>query len=223
MEYTGIFDFPGASRLEAECLAGFVSPPVCPTYAPCEHPNKRGGGGGVSVMVLTSACKYIFIPSLPRPAYKPTRSLAHLTTSTTNNNLQTTTPSPSSSPSISAIVGGVVFLAVFLLRGHCKNKAPEPKLASAELPSYQDRKDMNTNAVEIGAFSHPLAFTPYIPRPPQEVDASHDEEHHTLPDGSMGATPRIESGSPQMGSSSRFSEVSMGTEEFGTEAREQSE
>ena len=70
---------------------------------------------------------------------------------------------------------------------------------------------MNTIAVEVGAF--PLAFTPNMRRPPEEVDASyhgHDEEHHTLPDGSMGATPRIESGSPQMGISSRFSEVSIG-------------
>jgi hypothetical protein len=195
-------------------MAGFVSL-VCPTYAPREHPNKSGGGGEVSAKVLTSAYRYIFIPPPPCPTYKPGGTLVHLTTSTTNN-LQTTTPSPSSSPPIAAIVGrvvgGVVFLAVFLLRRHCKNKAPEPNPASAELPSYQDSKDMNTNAVEVGAFSHPLAFTPYIPRPPQEADASHhdhDEEHHTLPDGSMGATPRIESGSPQMDSSSRFSEVSM--------------
>jgi hypothetical protein len=92
MGYTGIFDFPRrqprpshpgrchlpdrigdtGGRHEAECLAGFVSP-ICPTYALCEHPNRTGGGGGVSTKVLTSACRYILIPSLPCP-----RLQAHL-------------------------------------------------------------------------------------------------------------------------------------------------
>jgi hypothetical protein len=86
MGYTGIFDFPRrqprtsrpgrchlpdriggtGGRHEAEFLAGSVSP-ICPTYARCEHPNRTGGGGGVSTKVLTSACRYIFIPSLPHP------------------------------------------------------------------------------------------------------------------------------------------------------------
>jgi hypothetical protein len=103
----------------------------------------------------------------------------------------------------------LALLAVFLLRRYCKKKAPELNPASAELPSYQDSKDVHTNAVEVGAFSHPLAFTPNMPRPPEEVDASHhghDEEHHTLPDGSMGATPRIESGSPQI-SNGQFKQI----------------
>jgi hypothetical protein len=214
MQYTGVFDFAGASR---------------PAPVPSDVVSLIGGtatGGAVVTQPLLWSDLYlqhIFTPSLPRPAYTPTYTLANITSA------NTTTPSPSPHPSphktpIAAIVGGVVggliflallvILALFLL--HRKRKARESAARQnanhAELPSYQDSKD--AAAVEAPA-SGPLEFAPYRPREPAEMAG---EEVDRFPTGTEmgdegGTFSEVGLGSPGLGSpglrtESRVSEVS---------------
>lgn len=191
MEYTGIFDFAGASR----------SAPV-----PSDVVSLIGGtatGGAVVTQPLIWSdlyLQYIFTPSLQRPAYTPTYTLANITGNSTS---PSPLPAPSKTEPIAAIVGGVVggliFVALmiigvlFLL--HRRKKAKEAassreNVNRAELPSYQDSKD----AAAVEAPAGPLEFAPYRPREPAEMAAG--EEVDRFPTGDEGA---------------RVSEVGIGT------------
>jgi hypothetical protein len=209
MEYTGVFDFAGASR---------------PAPVPSDVVSLIGGtatGGAVVTQPLLWSDLYlqhIFTPSLPRPAYTPTYTLANITSA------NTTTPSPSPPPSphktpIAAIVGGVVggllFLALLIIlalflrwrKRKAREAATRQNANHAELPSYQDSKD--AAAVEAPA-SGPLEFAPYRPREPAEMAG---EEVDRFPTGTemgdeWGTFSEVGLGSPGLRTESRVSEVS---------------
>ena len=216
MQYTGVFDFAGASR---------------PAPVPSDVVSLIGGtatGGAVVTQPLLWSDLYlqhIFTPSLPRPAYTPTYTLANITSQ------NTTTPSPSPPPPhktpIAAIVGGVVggliFLALLIIlalflrwrKRKAREAAARQNAHHAELPSYQDSKD--AAAVEAPA-SGPLEFAPYRPREPAEMAGEEVDRFPTGPTGTEmgdegGTFSEVGLGSPGLGSpglrtESRVSEVS---------------
>jgi hypothetical protein len=163
-----------------------------------------------------TSTRAVFNPSLTRPAnYKPTYTLAADNDSPQNNTTATHKPTPGSKTPIGAIVGGAVggiaVLAalgalIFILVKKRKTKATGPRPGHSELPSYEDTKD--ATAVEIAAYQNPLHFTPYQPYPqrdPAEMDAHNDE----AADQFRPLSENIHDRSPNMRSSTRFSEVSV--------------
>lgn len=212
MQYTGVFDFAGASR---------------PAPVPSDVVSLIGGtatGGAVVTQPLLWSDLYlqhIFTPSLPRPAYTPTYTLANVTSQNTTTPSSSPPPSPHKTP-IAAIVGGVVggllflalllILALFLL--HRKKKAKEEAAREnanhAELPSYQDSKD--AAAVEAPT-SGPLEFAPYQPREPAEMAGEEVDRFPAGTEDEGGTFSEVGFGSPGLGSpglrtESRVSEVS---------------
>jgi hypothetical protein len=206
LQYTGVFDFSGASR---------------PVPVPSDVVKLIGGtstGGAVVTQPLLWSdlyLQYIFTPSLPRPAYTPTYTLANITSQ------NTTTPSPSPSPHktpiapiVGGVVGGLIFLALLIIGAlfllHRKRKAKEAgsreNVNHAELPSYQDSKD--AAAVEAPA-PGPLEFAAYTPREPAEM-AGEDVDRFPTGTGDEGAGrfSEVGLGSPGLRSESRVSEVS---------------
>ncbi|KAE9364056.1 hypothetical protein N431DRAFT_489847 [Stipitochalara longipes BDJ] len=191
MEYTGVFDFAGASR-----------PAPVPTDVVKLIGGTSSGGAVVTKPSVWSDLylQYIFTPNLPRPSYTPTYTLANVTS---------TSSPPASSPKhkshiapiVGGVVGGLIFLALltilglYLFRRHRKNTPPDQPGNSAELPTYQESKDRT--AVEVSGFSE------YRPREPAEM-AGEDMDYFPVDEGR--ATPRI-NGSPQMGNTGRFSEA----------------
>ncbi|KAL2064700.1 hypothetical protein VTL71DRAFT_3838 [Oculimacula yallundae] len=226
LEYTGKFDFAGASR----------TPPVPAQVVKLIGGTSTGGASAPNLVWSDAYLQYVFKPSLPRPSYKPTYTLAAGTLPT-----NTTSPIPTSAPSpkknnigliAGASVGGFVLLAILLTlfiilyrRRNAKRRAavlaaadphhPEPN----ELPSYQDAKYNDPHAVEVSAYQEPLQFAPYrmqSNREPAEMDA-HGSEMAEERDQWRPLSPEIGVGlglgsSPRMRTertgSPRFSEVS---------------
>ncbi|CZR61606.1 uncharacterized protein PAC_11503 [Phialocephala subalpina] len=211
MEYTGTFDAAGASR----------SPPV-----PADVVSLIGGtstGGAVNTKPYLWSdlyLQYVFNPSLTRPPYTPSYTLAVNFTNSTNTTAPIT--SHKSSIPIGPIVGGaiggvaVIALAIFLIIFFARKKkarkvaeiaAADPNMPlppSNELPTYQDSK--GHTAVEVSAYQQPLVFSQYRPHVaanlhPQELYAG--EEHGRFPDVILAPSPSL-----RMRDSSRFSEMS---------------
>lgn len=220
MEYTGIFDYAGASR----------NPPV-----PSDVFKLIGGTGAGGAVVTKPKLwsdlylQYVFDPTTPRPAYTPTYMLANETAASGNTSTSTSSASATAVPATSHIgpivggaVGGVVILALlitgiiilFKRRKAAKERAeaeahppPPAFVPGAELPVYQEYKD--PHAVEVSAYQTPLVFAPYQPTHtgPVEMDAEEAQDELGALGAGTGAGPQ--STSPAMNSPSRLSEVSM--------------
>lgn len=215
MEYTGTFDAVGASR----------TPPVPADVVSVIGGTATGGAVNTKPYIWSDLyLQYVFNPSLTRPPYTPSYTLAVNFTNLTNTTnttapITTTKSSTPIGPIVGGAIGGValiavaIFLIIFFARKKKDRKVAEiaaaadtniPLPPTNELPTYQDSKDHT--AVEVSAYQQPLVFTQYSPHVtanlhPQELYAG--EEHDRFPDVMPAPSP-----SPRMGNPNRVSEMS---------------
>jgi hypothetical protein len=117
--------------------------------------------------------RYVFDPTLTRPAYTPSYTLANITT---GSNTLSGNPAPSTTNTgaiAGGVVGGVIIIAVatfliwFCIRRRRRSAAaalsPNPPFSPAsELPTYDESKHVAAVEVSRGEM---MGFTPYHVQP----------------------------------------------------------